>query len=768
MYSAQNLNGKEHVGEGFVMEIKESEARIIISKYFDREWYISQYPDVAGDHVDPVLHYIRHGAAEGRWPRADFDSAGYLVANADVAAAAINPLVHWVTHGRKEGRPRGLSLGGRGYHGDINEILPECLRTIDFMEKNADKSVIRKNLWSIDPKNGIFGLSVDRIKYPIILYSAESTPVPLECVRQALFFTNADVYIINKNNSEYLTKYERVFQIPYDGSSLSGKLKSLLSSLEFSYVGLWETSLAPAVGAWSLLQATIERHPHLAYVGAAIVRSSGLLWRSGHRLAQRILRPQARGDYFLDPRQFRLKPTAAIDPMFGLYRADHLATALQAAMDACGERTAAVLQYLSLVANTMTGVREGGDSTMPWATQGCALVMSDVVPLLDASVDSINRMADEIDVQEGIVFVDSVPPQPDQDAGSVTAINFLDILLARNAEVFFYSTTQRAWSDPYVLSLAMRGVICLSDGSIPNYDVACEYIHKSVYSRLVFFLTRVYAGGEYVEITRARFPQARLIFNTVDLHGLRELREARIAGSKSALFTAYATSARERDIIRRCDATILLSEAESAELTPVLGYANLHVIPLVAEFSPPKNSFHQRRGAIFIGSFVHQPNIDSVEYIIEKIWGAIIRRNSSISLTIVGPHFPDRLRSRLPEGVEVAGFVDDLRGTLEKSRLTIAPLRYGAGIKGKIATSLSHGVPCVATGLAVEGMGMEDGGNILVADDPENFAEMVVQLHEDEVLWSRMSRAGYNFAASQFSKMAVASKLNSMLDAVLE
>src|SRR5262245_63779359 len=101
--------------------------------------------------------------------------------------------------------------------------------------------------------------------------------------------------------------------------------------------------------------------------------------------------------------------------------------------------------------------------------------------------------------------------------------------------------------------------------------------------------------------------------------------------------------------------------------------------------------------------------------------------------------------------VIVTGYVEDLGAVLDRLRLTVAPVRYGAGIKNKITTSLSHGVPCVATTVGAEGMGLVDGQEVLIADTPEVLAEAVVRVYTDGVLWNRLSTGGLQFVRTHFS-----------------
>jgi len=130
---------------------------------------------------------------------------------------------------------------------------------------------------------------------------------------------------------------------------------------------------------------------------------------------------------------------------------------------------------------------------------------------------------------------------------------------------------------------------------------------------------------------------------------------------------------------------------------------------------------------------------------------------------VLGSNPPAEVRALEGGGIVVAGYVEDLAPHFNRCRLSVAPLRYGSGIKGKIATSLGFGVPCVATRMAIEGMGLTDGRETLVADSPKDFADAVVRLYEDQALWSMLSDNGLKFIEQNFSLAAGRERLHSML-----
>ena len=117
-------------------------------------------------------------------------------------------------------------------------------------------------------------------------------------------------------------------------------------------------------------------------------------------------------------------------------------------------------------------------------------------------------------------------------------------------------------------------------------------------------------------------------------------------------------------------------------------------------------------------------------------------------------------------GIEILGFVENITPIFNRCRLSVAPLRYGAGIKGKVGTSLSHGVPCVATPVAAEGMGLQHGVNVMIGADAASFAASVVAAYQDEVLWDELSANGLKLFEEHYSFARGLERLGKLLESV--
>jgi glycosyltransferase involved in cell wall biosynthesis len=279
--------------------------------------------------------------------------------------------------------------------------------------------------------------------------------------------------------------------------------------------------------------------------------------------------------------------------------------------------------------------------------------------------------------------------------------------------------------------------------------------------------SRHYVLSPLLPLLRSLAPQAKVVFDTVDLHHLRELREAEISGDAAQLRAAARTRRIELGLIAQCDRTWVVSSVEQALLARELPEARVDVVSNIHEVHGPGLDWQQRQDLLFVGSYRHPPNVDAAIWLARTIFPLVHQRLPEVVLNLVGGDAPDEVRALgdLP-GVRYHDYVPDLLPLLEGCRVGVAPLRYGAGVKGKINQSLAHGQPMVATTCAVEAMHLVDGQDVMVADDPQAFADAVVRLYQDEVLWQRLSEGGMENTRRHFSPDAVRETVRGLLDSL--
>jgi glycosyltransferase involved in cell wall biosynthesis len=152
--------------------------------------------------------------------------------------------------------------------------------------------------------------------------------------------------------------------------------------------------------------------------------------------------------------------------------------------------------------------------------------------------------------------------------------------------------------------------------------------------------------------------------------------------------------------------------------------------------------FSARRDICFLGGYGHPPNIDAVEYFVREIFPLLREAEPGIRFVIAGSKVPEEVAALAAPDVIVAGMVEDLRDLFDRCRVFVCPLRVGAGVKGKIASALSYGIPVVSTPIGVEGAGLEHGVHVLVAEAPADFVAQVLRAYRDEALWNQLSEHG--------------------------
>ena len=364
-----------------------------------------------------------------------------------------------------------------------------------------------------------------------------------------------------------------------------------------------------------------------------------------------------------------------------------------------------------------------------------------------------------------ILVVDATTPTPDQDSGSLDAFFLHKMLIDLGYKVTFVPDNY-VIIDGYTEKLQQIGVECLYMPYVPKLQPYLQ-VHGKAFD--IVILHRAWTAHKHIKSVKRYCPQAKVIFNTVDLHYLREERQAALTGSAQTAKQARQTKKVEFDLMRACDVTAVISAAEAELLRRADPALRLAVIPYVRDIPGCKQPFSGRKDIVFIGGFEHTPNIDAVEYFVAEIWPQVSKALPGVQFLIIGSKMPDAIKAMDKHpGVVVVGFVKDLAEYFDYCKLTVVPLRFGAGIKGKIGTSAGYGVPSVATSIAVEGMGMADGEHILVADDPQAFAERVVRLYTDEPLWDTLSQASLSLVSAQYSLAAGERRLKQLLSGIGE
>ena len=359
-----------------------------------------------------------------------------------------------------------------------------------------------------------------------------------------------------------------------------------------------------------------------------------------------------------------------------------------------------------------------------------------------------------------IIVIDHYVPKPDEDAGSVRMYALLLSLRQLGFGVLFIPDDRNPggrWGE----DLRARGIEVLS-GAEPVEQLLSEL--QSVVVAVI--AARVSIAGAYLMAVKRALPGVPFVFDTVDLHHLREEREALLSGKAEDAARARVTREQELAVIEAADATFVVSPFEEELLHSAVPSARVSVVPTVHAVRQEPVSAVGRDGMVFVGSFAHQPNADALRWFLSEILPLVRESLPHVGVIVVGRDAPADIRALAVDGVTFAGWVADLDDVYGRARIAIAPLRFGAGLKGKVGEAMSFGVPVVGTSIAVEGMQIEHGATAWVADNARAFAEGIVALYCDDELWARVSAAGRNHVTELLGPPAFERRLRAALSKI--
>ena len=342
-----------------------------------------------------------------------------------------------------------------------------------------------------------------------------------------------------------------------------------------------------------------------------------------------------------------------------------------------------------------------------------------------------------------VLILDHCTPTPNQDAGSVTVFNLMLLLREMEFQVTFIPEDNFLYMPEYTTALQRVGVEVLY---APYYTSVEQHLAESGSRYDLAFIFRPSVIDRHLNTVRKFCTNAKVLYHTVDLHFLRMMREAELLKDPAKLKAANEMKKLELKAIRSADATIVHSPTELEILRQDLPKDKIYTFPLIMDVCRTDKPFQERSNIVFVGGYQHTPNIDAVQYFVNKVMPLLRRKLPKVRFYAVGSKAPQEILDLACDDVIITGFIDDLNPLLNDMRISVAPLRYGAGIKGKIGTAMVTGLPTVATTLAVEGMNLTDGENILVADGEKAFAAAIIKIYNDEALWNKVSKDGIAFA----------------------
>jgi GT2 family glycosyltransferase len=335
-----------------------------------------------------------------------------------------------------------------------------------------------------------------------------------------------------------------------------------------------------------------------------------------------------------------------------------------------------------------------------------------------------------------IIIIDSYVPMYDREAGSNRLFKIIKILRDLNYHVVFLPDNF-AMLEPYTSALFGLGVEVLH--SRPRGPGREEALIAALRRADVVWICRPELCEVYIPIVR-RESAAPVVYDTIDLHFERERGRVELTGGDDIVWQKM--KALELSMARAATLVVTVTDVERNTLRKH-GISNVAVIPTIHDVEAHNGlPFELRSGIVFIGGYNHPPNSDAAIWLCKEIMPLVWRSHPDIRVTLLGSNPSTEVAALRNELVDVTGYIPDVAPYFEESRVFVAPLRYGAGMKGKIGQALSFGLPVVTTSVGAEGYELADGSSCSIADDAESFAKAIVRLYTDSTLWARCSEAG--------------------------
>jgi glycosyltransferase involved in cell wall biosynthesis len=357
-----------------------------------------------------------------------------------------------------------------------------------------------------------------------------------------------------------------------------------------------------------------------------------------------------------------------------------------------------------------------------------------------------------------ILVIDDDIPQYDKSSGSRRLFELIKIFKSLNLNVIFLPNDGVAVEPYYSVLKNLDVEVLLSDPNrnamLKKLDLLLPFIDYS-------WISRPSLNKKFQRKIKKN-PDIKIIYDTVDLHYIRELRQAEKEDDKKQKHQAEKTKKLELKSAINADFTVTVTETEKNILNSE-NIKNVFVIPNIHEPKYQINikSFEERNGLLFIGGYKHEPNIDAVKWLINEIMPLVWAKIGPVPVYLLGSHPSQEVTALANDIVFVPGFLENVDSYFENCRVFTAPLRYGAGMKGKIGQSLEYHLPIVTTDIGAEGMDLTNEKNILIANQTEEFAEQIVKLYQDPILWSNIQKNASK-AIANYNADAVKNKLSEL------
>jgi len=359
---------------------------------------------------------------------------------------------------------------------------------------------------------------------------------------------------------------------------------------------------------------------------------------------------------------------------------------------------------------------------------------------------------------QSLLIIGFVWPEPNSSAAGGRMMQLISLFQKQGFQVVFASPAQ---DSNFMVDLREFDV---QKESIELNNSSFDDFIKALNPKIVLF-DRFMIEEQFGWRVAENCPDALRILDTEDLHCLRLARQKAFKEKREFQISDLLEeeiAKREIASILRCDLSLMISEYEIELLTNVfkIDPSLLYYLPLLlnSEAIPDLNllpKFEDRKDFVFIGNFLHEPNWNAVQYLKETIWPIIKKQMQDAVLNVYGAYPSQKVLqlNNKKEGFLIQGRAESATEVVQKARVVLAPLRFGAGIKGKLLEAMQCGTPSVTTAIGAESMQGNLPWNGFVENNPETFAEQAIQLYQGKEIWLQAQNNGTEIIKKRYLKI---------------
>jgi GT2 family glycosyltransferase len=738
----------------------------ILNNNFDKDFYLKTYEDIRINNVEPISHYLNYGWKENRKPISYFDTEWY---KENIDFGDFNPFIHWLLIGKYF-----FNLGEK-----IGKV--ENLKLID-----PENYEIKEGRKLIAPK-------FDRPKVSIIIPAYNQANYTLACVDSIIQNTKGVSYeiIIMDDNSpdpkaKEIEKYmENVIFISNGinyGFLENCNKGARLAKGEYILFLNNDTNVQP--GWLNSLVELIESDEKIGMVGSKLIypngqqqEAGGIIWKDASAWNFGRLDDPTKPEYnyvkecdYISGASIMIRKELW-DKIGGFdkrYKPAYFEDS-DLAFEVRKHGYKVMFQPKSVVVH-FEGISHGTDTSSG--------IKSYQVKNREKFVEKWKDVLEKENFENGqdvfiardrsrfkkhILFIDHYVPHYDQDAGSRTVFGYIKLFLSEGYSVKFIGDNFYP-HQPYTDTLQQLGVEVLYGPYYANNWQ--KWIKENGKYFDYIFMNRPHISEKYIDFIK-EYTKAKIVYYGHDLHFLREKREYLLTNDENKLKSSEEWKKREFNLIKKADIALYPSEVEIEEIKTLDPTIKVKAIPayLFESFENKERNIKNTRDIMFVGGFSHTPNIDAVLWFIENVWNKIKKEIPDIKFYVIGSKPPEEITNLASEDIIVTGFVSDeeLSEYYQKCRISIVPLRYGAGIKGKVVEALYNQIPIVTTSIGAEGLN-EAHNYMIIADDADKFAESVISLYNDCSLLKTLSQKSVEYCKKYFSYSAAKNVLKDIFE----